>query len=205
MLLAINALQQRALTGVLMEQPVLDSVDRVSMYLRHRFHAQLNARFIGLFTDVQHRLLAVEDFGSGALQRVAVYPREIVRSALKHNAAGVVFAHNHPSGRAEPSALDKTLTKKLGEAMRCIEVSLLDHLIVTPEQIWSFRAHGLCRGTNDAPIAGDKDLDPGAKVGAAFLKMVQLSSKWRGCPQHRRAGALKMRRLQGKLLNQSNQ
>ncbi|MEY3979178.1 MAG: hypothetical protein RLZZ375_607 [Pseudomonadota bacterium] len=144
MLLAINALQQRALTGVLMEQPVLDSVDRVSMYLRHRFHAQLNERFIGLFTDVQHRLLAVEDFGSGALQRVAIYPREIVRSALKHNAAGVVFAHNHPSGRAEPSALDKTLTKKLGEAMRCIEVSLLDHLIVTPEQIWSFRAHGLC-------------------------------------------------------------
>ena len=123
---------------------MLDSVDRVSMYLRHRFHAQLNERFIGLFTDVQHRLLAVEDFGSGALQRVAVYPREIVRSALKHNAAGVVFAHNHPSGRAEPSALDKTLTKKLGEAMRCIEVSLLDHLIVTPEQIWSFRAHGLC-------------------------------------------------------------
>ncbi|MFM7633237.1 MAG: DNA repair protein RadC [Betaproteobacteria bacterium] len=144
MLLAINALQQRALTGLLMQQPVLDSVDHVSMYLRHRFNTQLNERFIGLFTDVQHRLLAVEDFGSGALQRVAVYPREIVRTALKHNAAGVVFAHNHPSGRAEPSELDKTLTKKLAEAMRCIEVSLLDHLIVTPEQIWSFRANGLC-------------------------------------------------------------
>jgi len=139
-----GSLQQRALTGLLMQQPVLDSVDHVSMYLRHRFNTQLNERFIGLFTDVQHRLLAVEDFGSGALQRVAVYPREIVRTALKHNAAGVVFAHNHPSGRAEPSELDKTLTKKLAEAMRCIEVSLLDHLIVTPEQIWSFRANGLC-------------------------------------------------------------
>ncbi|MBM3931003.1 MAG: hypothetical protein FJ336_06975, partial [Sphingomonadales bacterium] len=79
-----------------------------------------------------------------ALQRVAVYPKEIVRTALKHNAAGVVLAHNHPSSRAEPSELDKTLTKKLAEAMRCIEVSLLDHLIVTPEQIWFFRANGLC-------------------------------------------------------------
>jgi DNA repair protein RadC len=56
----------------------------------------------------------------------------------------VVFAHNHPSGRAEPSDLDKALTKKLQEAMRCVEVSLLDHLIVTPEEIWSFRANGLC-------------------------------------------------------------
>ena len=58
-------------------------------------------------------MIAVEDFGSGALQRVAVYPREIVRTALGHNAAGVVFAHNHPSGRAEPSELDKALTRQI--------------------------------------------------------------------------------------------
>ena len=143
-LLAINELQRRALTSMLFDAPVLDSPDRVSMFLRHRFNGLLNETFIGLFTDIQHRLIAVEDFGSGALQRVAVYPREIVRTALGHNAAGVVFAHNHPSGRAEPSELDKALTRKLQDAMRCIEVSLLDHLIVTPQRIWSFRAHGLC-------------------------------------------------------------
>ena len=143
-LLAITELQRRALTGILFDAPMFDSPERVSMFLRHRFNGLLNETFIGLFTDIQHRLIAVEDFGSGALQRVAVYPREIVRTALGHNAAGVVFAHNHPSGRAEPSELDKALTRKLQDAMRCIEVSLLDHLIVTPQQIWSFRAHGPC-------------------------------------------------------------
>ena len=143
-LLAINELQRRALTSALLDTPVFDSPHRVSIFLRHRFNGLLNESFIGLFTDVQHRLIAVEDFGSGALQRVAIYPREIVRTALAHNAAGVLFAHNHPSGRAQPSELDKTLTRKLQEAMRCIEVTLLDHLIVTPQEIWSFRAHGLC-------------------------------------------------------------
>jgi DNA repair protein RadC len=123
---------------------VLDTPQRVMMFLRHRFNALLNESFVGLFTDVQHRLIAIEDFGSGALQRVAIYPREIIRAALRHNAAAVVFAHNHPSGRAEPSDLDKALTRKLKDAMGCIEVSLLDHLIVTPEDVWSFRANGLC-------------------------------------------------------------
>lgn len=143
-LLAITEIQRRALTALLMEGPVLDSPERVALFLRHRFNARLNESFVGLFTDVQYRLVAIEDFGSGALQRVAIYPREIIRTALRHNAAAVVFAHNHPSGRAEPSDLDKALTKKLQEAMRCVEVSLLDHLIVTPEEIWSFRANGLC-------------------------------------------------------------
>lgn len=143
-LLAITEIQRRALTALLTEGTVLDSAQRVTMFLRHRFNTLLNESFVGLFTDVQYRLIAVEDFGSGALQRVAIYPREIIRAALRHNAAAVVFAHNHPSGRAEPSDLDKTLTKKLQDAMGCIEVSLLDHLIVTPEEIWSFRSNGLC-------------------------------------------------------------
>jgi DNA repair protein RadC len=143
-LLAITEIQRRVLTALLAEGPVLDSAQQVTMFLRHRFNALLNESFVGLFTDVQYRLIAVEDFGSGALQRVAIYPREIIRAALRHNAAAVVFAHNHPSGRAEPSDLDKTLTKKLQDAMGCIEVSLLDHLIVTPAEIWSFRANGLC-------------------------------------------------------------
>ena len=143
-LLAITEIQRRALTALLAEGTVLDSAQRVTMFLRHRFNTLLNESFVGLFTDVQYRLIAVEDFGSGALQRVAVYPREIIRAALRHNAAAVVFAHNHPSGRAEPSDLDKTLTRKLQDALNCIEVSLLDHLIVTPEDIWSFRANGLC-------------------------------------------------------------
>jgi DNA repair protein RadC len=143
-LLAITEIQRRALTALLAEGPVLDTPQRVMMFLRHRFNALLNESFVGLFTDVQHRLIAIEDFGSGALQRVAIYPREIIRAALRHNAAAVVFAHNHPSGRAEPSDLDKALTRKLKDAMGCIEVSLLDHLIVTPEDVWSFRANGLC-------------------------------------------------------------
>jgi len=93
---------------------------------------------------MQNRLIAVVDLATGTLGRVSVYPREVVRLALKHNAAAVIFAHNHPGGRAEPSELDKALTRKLKQVMAGIEVSLLDHLIVTPQEIWSFRDHGLC-------------------------------------------------------------
>jgi DNA repair protein RadC len=88
-LLAITEIQRRALTALLMEGPVLDSPERVTLFLRHRFNARLNESFVGLFTDVQYRLVAIEDFGSGALQRVAIYPREIIRTALRHNAAAV--------------------------------------------------------------------------------------------------------------------
>lgn len=143
-LLAINELQQRSLEQLLQDRVVMDSALAVSRYLRHRFNGLQQECFIGLFTDVRHRLIACEALATGTLDRAHVYPREVVRLALKHNAAAVVFAHNHPGGRAEPSEGDKAMTKKLKQVMSCIEVDLLDHLIVTPTETWSFRDHGLC-------------------------------------------------------------
>lgn len=143
-LLAVNELQRRALEQLLQDRAVLDSARAVSCFLRHRFNELQQECVLGLFTDAQHRLIACEELATGTLDRVHIYPREVVRLALKHNAAAVVFAHNHPGGRAEPSENDKAMTRKLKQVMGCIEVSLLDHLIVTPTDTWSFREHGLC-------------------------------------------------------------
>lgn len=143
-LLAVSELQRRALEQRLLERPLLNSPLSVHGFLRHRFNELPQECFVGLFTDVGHRLIAAEALATGTLDRVCVYPREVARLALKHNAAAVIFAHNHPGGRAEPSDSDKAITRKLQQVMRCIEVTLLDHLIVTPTQVWSFREHGLC-------------------------------------------------------------
>ncbi len=143
-LLAVNELQRRALEQLLQEGAVLNSPRAVFNFLRHRFNGLQQERFLGLFTDVRHRLLCCEELATGTLDRVYVYPREVARLALKHNAAAVVFAHNHPGGKSEPSESDKALTRKLKQVMGCIEVDLLDHLIVTPTETWSFREHGLC-------------------------------------------------------------
>lgn len=143
-LLAVNELQRRALEAMLYEGPVLDSPQAVHRFLRHRFSGLAVERFVGLFVDVQNRLIRCEDLASGTLDRVHVYPREVTRLALAHNAAGVIFAHNHPGGRAAASELDKALTRKLQQAMSCIDVCMLDHLIVGEAEVWSFREHGLC-------------------------------------------------------------
>ncbi len=143
-LLAVNELHQRSLEGLLRESAVFDSPLAVGRYLRQRFSGSVVERFVGLFVDTQNRLICCEDLASGTLDRVQVYPREIARQALAHNAAGVIFAHNHPGGRAHPSPLDKELTARLKQVMDCIEVSMLDHLIVSDTEIWSFRQHGLC-------------------------------------------------------------
>jgi DNA repair protein RadC len=143
-LLAVNELHRRSLEGILRETTLFDSPLAVCRYLKHRFSGLAVERFIGLFVDMQNRLICCEDLATGTLDRVQVYPREIARRALAHNAAGVIFAHNHPGGRAQPSGLDKALTAKLKQVMECIEVNMLDHLIVSDNEIWSFRQHGLC-------------------------------------------------------------
>lgn len=143
-ILAVTELQRRSLEQMLRSEALLDSPQAVLLYLRQRFCGLQSERFIGLFTDTQNRLIACEDLASGTLHRVSVYPREVARLALRHNAAAVIFAHNHPGGHAEPSELDKALTRKLKQVMDNIEVQMLDHLIVTDEGAWSFREHGLC-------------------------------------------------------------
>ncbi len=143
-LLCVNVLLRRVLEGEMQQGCLLDSPQAVRRYLLHHFAWMKTECFLGLFIDMQGRLIEAVTLATGTLDRVNVYPREVIRLALKLNAAAVIFAHNHPGGRALPSALDKTLTSKLKQAMACVEVKLLDHLIVAGNQTWSFHEHGLC-------------------------------------------------------------
>lgn len=143
-LLAVLELSKRCHSGELASRPVFKSPQALKQFLLTHFAGQRHESFIGLFLDVQHQLIDCETLFQGTLTRTAVYPREIVRRALDHNAAAVIFAHNHPTGQARPSAADKKLTAELARVMEGIEVSMLDHLVVAGSDLWSFRAQGLC-------------------------------------------------------------
>ena len=96
-----------------------------------------------LFLDKQNRVLADEQLFRGTLTQTAVYPREVIKAALHHNAGGVILYHNHPSGRAEPSAADMMVTDALCAALRMVDVNVLDHLIVGAGEPYSFSENGL--------------------------------------------------------------
>jgi len=96
-----------------------------------------------LYLDARHALLAFEDLFRGTLTQTSVYPREIVKAALARNAAAVIFAHNHPSGVAQPSQADELLTRNLREALALVDVKVLDHFIVAGNQAISFAERGL--------------------------------------------------------------
>ena len=98
--------------------------------------------FVCLFLDARHRLIHTEESSRGSLTRMAVYPREIVRRALSLNAAGLIVAHNHPSGAAKPSASDRRLTRVLRDALALIDVRLMDHLVVGANAVFSFAHAG---------------------------------------------------------------
>ena len=141
---AVMELARRTSSEKLKRGPVLVSSHAVNRFLQSQFAGEQSESFIGLFLDVQHRLIACERMFQGTLTRTCVYPREVARLALAHNAAAVIFAHNHPSGSPQPSAMDKALTAQLKELMQTIEVAMLDHVIVCGTRFWSFREKGLC-------------------------------------------------------------
>jgi DNA repair protein RadC len=99
--------------------------------------------FACLFLDNRHRVLAFEEMFRGTLDGASVHPREVVRAALKHNAAAVILAHNHPSGTAEPSAADHNITRQLRDALQLIGVHVLDHLVIGSGEPTSMAARGL--------------------------------------------------------------
>jgi DNA repair protein RadC len=122
--------------------PVLTSPALTRDFLRVHLGTCEHEVFGVLHLDGRHRLLAVENLFRGTISSSSVHPREVVKSALAHNAAAVVLFHNHPSGLTEPSAADELITRRLGEALALIDVRVLDHLIVA-ESIYSFAEHGL--------------------------------------------------------------
>lgn len=96
-----------------------------------------------LFLDAQNRLNAAEELFSGTLTQTSVYPREVIKRAMHHNAASVILAHNHPSGVAQQSAADELLTQQLKQALALVDVRVLDHFIVAGNQTLSFAERGL--------------------------------------------------------------
>lgn len=120
----------------------LSSPESVKLHLRLHFDQQEHESFVVLFLDVKNRLIAQEVMFKGTLTHTSVYPREVVKAVLRHNAASVILGHNHPSGMAEPSAADVMLTSKLKEALALIDTRVLDHIIVAGGQTHSFAEHG---------------------------------------------------------------
>jgi DNA repair protein RadC len=140
---AIFEMVRRALGEEMQERDVLASPESVKGYLRLQLRHIQHEVFVVLFLDAQNRLMASETPFSGTLTQTAVYPREVVKRALHHNAAAVIFAHNHPSGLAEPSRADELLTKALKEALALVDVRVLDHFVVAGNSVLSFVEQGL--------------------------------------------------------------
>lgn len=140
---AVLAMARRALTEEMRQGDALSSPGAVRDYLRLTLDNRPHEVFMGLFLDAQNRVIAEEELFRGSLTQTSVYPREVVKRALHHNAAGIIFAHNHPSGAAEPSRADELLTRALREALALVDVKVLDHFVVAGGQTLSFAERGL--------------------------------------------------------------
>lgn len=115
-----------------------DTKEYLSTHLGHKEHEV----FMVLFLDNQNQILATEDMFRGTINSASVYPREVVKAALQHNAAGVILAHNHPSGLPEPSQADRALTARLTQALSLVDINVLDHLVIGGDQTVSFAERG---------------------------------------------------------------
>ncbi|MCF2862063.1 DNA repair protein RadC [Pseudoalteromonas sp. Cnat2-41] len=120
-----------------------DSPQAVQDYLKLELKGLQREVFLVLFVDAQHRLISTETLFQGTIDAASVYPREVVKAALKHNAAAVIFAHNHPSGIAEPSQADEVITRKLIQALGLVDIRVLDHLVIGGCHAVSFAERGL--------------------------------------------------------------
>jgi DNA repair protein RadC len=136
-------LVRRWLNEELRRESVLNAPTAVRDCLRIHFAGQEHESFVALFLDAQNRLIVLDKLFRGTLNQTSVYPREVVKAALRVNAAAVIFAHNHPSGVADPSQSDQLLTTALKSALSLIDVRVLDHFIVAGADVCSFAERGL--------------------------------------------------------------
>lgn len=126
-------------------------------YLRLALGGEDKEIFAVVFLDSANRVIAIEKMFFGTLSQTAVYPREVVRRALLHNAASVILAHNHPGGVAEPSQADRWLTNRLSEVLALVDIRVLDHFIITAAAVASFYERGLL-GTSEDTGTPEKNL-----------------------------------------------
>ena len=121
----------------------MSSPAAVRDYLRLKLSGLEHEVFCIMFLDSQHRVIGFEEMFRGTLNQASVYPREVVKRALANNAAAVILAHNHPSGVAEPSRADQSLTEVLKNALALVDVRVLDHFVVGGADVMSFAEMGL--------------------------------------------------------------
>ncbi len=140
---AFLELSQRQLFEQLEDRDALTSSELTRQYLRARLRHYEHEVFACLFLDNQHRVVKLEELFRGTIDGAAVYPREVVKRCLSNNAAAVIFAHNHPSGIAEPSQADIGITQRLKVALNTIDVRVLDHIVVGRSDAISFAERGL--------------------------------------------------------------
>ncbi|WP_434776986.1 RadC family protein [Neisseria sp. Ec49-e6-T10] len=136
---AVNEVAKRILVEELQTPLSLNSPDKVKDYLQLHIGFKPIEVFMALFLNTQNQIIAIEEMSQGTVAQSAVYIREIVKRALHHNASALIVAHNHPSGTLRPSQEDIALTMTLKDALKLIDVTLLDHFLVTNQSCVSFR------------------------------------------------------------------
>lgn len=142
-LAAARELMKRSLKEELQYQDALTSPGKVADYLKVILNGREHEVFVVIFLDAQNRLIAAEELFRGTLTQTSVYPREVVKRSLALNAAAVIFAHNHPSGVAEPSTADVALTHALKQALALVDVKVLDHFVVAGTGVVSMAERGI--------------------------------------------------------------
>ncbi len=145
----VQEVARKFLKEKILNKPICKSSQSVFDYLYHSLRGLKNEIFKIIFLDAQNKVIETEDLFRGSLSSSFVYFREIIKSALRHNAAGLIFVHNHPSGNSQPSASDKEITRNLLLIGRIMEIKILDHLVIGDNQYFSFADQGLIRGYNE--------------------------------------------------------
>jgi DNA repair protein RadC len=140
---AVLEMAQRHFFEILKRGNALTSPDATRAYLSSQLRSYSYEVFACVFLDNQHRVIELEELFRGTIDSASVYPREVAKRALHHNAAAVIFAHNHPSGVNEPSQSDKHITDKLKQALSLFDIRVLDHFIIGDGYPYSFAEHGL--------------------------------------------------------------
>jgi len=140
---AVVEMSRRHLNESMLKSNVLCDPSATKEFLHAKLRDYEHEVFAALYLDSQHQVIHFEELFQGSIASATVYPREVVKSALKYNAATIIFAHNHPSGVAEPSQADQQITGKLKSALALVDIQVLDHIIIGDNQCTSFAERGL--------------------------------------------------------------
>lgn len=140
---AVLEMARRYFWEELEEMPALNSARQAQDYIYMKMHDLPREVFSCLFLNSQNQVICYEELFFGTINQSPVFPRELAKKALQHNAAAVILAHNHPSGVAEPSSADRSITELVCDALALLDIRVLDHFVVGRNALYSFAEHGL--------------------------------------------------------------